>query len=383
MKSPNKTNKAVFAFGADGKARTAFLKNRDIKWGEDLGGLNEAANLEKYEVAARRIIDKERPGILACDFHPEYNSSKLARKFNHKLSLVQHHHAHVASCIVDNNITGNVIGVAFDGTGFGTDGNIWGGEFFVVRNKNFKRAAHLDYTPMPGGEMAVREPWRMALAYLYKYYGDKLFNLKIPFVKSIDKSKALILIEMMKKNLNCPKTSSMGRLFDASAALINLTNRAGYEGEAAIKLELSAKISEEKDASYYKIKTTKRDGMIIISQEGLIKGIVDDLARGIDNTTLALKFHESLARMILDVTKKLSRGYNVKKAALSGGVFQNRLLMDKTKRLFNNSGIKLFTHENIPTSDAGISAGQAFIASRPVRNKRSLRISISNRARSV
>jgi len=354
-------NESILAFGADGKTRFAFNRGHSIKLSKDFGNLQDLSSFESYEKAITRIINREKPKVLACDLHPEYNSSKLAKnpKFKiYSLKPIQHHHAHIASCMADNNIEDKVIGVAFDGTGFGIDGNIWGGEFLIVDKKGFNRAAYLNYIPMPGGEMAVKEPWRMALAYLYESFGDKYPDI---MDKKLGK-KAAILKTMIKKGLNSPKTSSIGRLFDAAGTLINRTNFVKFEGEAAIKLEKLAEKSKDTN-SYYKISIKNMGGEILVGAKGLIRGLIRDL-KGIDKGIIAMKFHNSIARMIYDVTKELSRIYNVEKIVLSGGVFQNKILLDKTQKLFKNSNLTLYTHKNIPTSDAGIAVGQAFIAQR-------------------
>jgi len=356
MKSQKKTKKKILAFGADGKARFAFSDGKSIKISRDFGTLSDVDNFEQYERAIRKVIKTKKPHILVCDMHPEYNSTKLAEiassaplapPRNDRLKLVQHHHAHIVSCMFDNDIDGRVIGVAFDGTGYGPDGNIWGGEFLTATRKRFERAGHLDYVPMPGGEMAVREPWRMAVSYLYKYYATGFLKLKIPFIKSIDKKKALVLKDMIDKKINSPLTSSMGRLFDAAGALINLTNSVKREAEAAIKLErLASKAREE--SSHYK--------------GPIIKGIVKDLRQGKDRGLIAVRFHNSVARYIYDTAKRLSRKHGIRKVVLSGGVFQNKILLEKTKMLFRDSDMNLYVHKKVLATDAGISLGQISIA---------------------
>lgn len=372
MKLTYKPKKSILAFGADGKGRFTFLKSGQIKSSRDFGSLEDVRNFEGFEQAIDHVIKKDKPAVLACDMHPEYNSTKLALSLKHfkgqgnksyKLRPIQHHHAHIASCMLDNNLTGNVIGVAFDGTGFGEDNTIWGGEFLIASPKRFKRIAHLEYIPMPSGEMSIKEPWRMALSYLYRFYGDKLFDLKIPFIKSIDRKKALILKEMIKNNINSPKTSSAGRFFDAVSALVNLTNITHYEGEAPIKLEKLAKKSEPTNA-YYKISFKTKNKQILIFTERLIKGVIKDINSGVNKEKIALKFHNSVAHMTFDVSMKLATLYKVNKVALSGGVFLNKVLLNKIEELFKDSQVLLYTHRNIPTSDAGISIGQASIAAR-------------------
>ncbi len=373
MKSQKKAKKKILAFGADGKARFAFSDGKSVKISRDFGTLSDVDNFQQYERAIRKAIKTKKPHILVCDMHPEYNSTKLTKSLslrasrrrakqsqhgiassapsapprNDGLKLVQHHHAHIVSCMVDNGISGKVIGVAFDGTGYGTDENIWGGEFLRATRKRFERAGHLDYVPMPGGEMAVREPWRMAVSYLYKYYGMEFLKLKIPFIKSIDKKKALVLKDMIDKKINSPLTSSMGRLFDAAGALINLTNSVKREAEAAIKLERLADKARE-ESSYYK--------------GPIIKGIVKDLRQGKDRGLIAVRFHNSVAGYIYTTAKKLSRRHRIKKVVLSGGVFQNKILLEKTKMLFRDSDMNLYVHKKVSAADAGISLGQISIA---------------------
>ena len=217
----------ILALGAQSKGSFCLIKNGKLHVSNSFGDLSEAENFHRFEKEIKKI--KPEPKLIACDMHPEYASTKLANNLAKSVKRIQHHEAHVASCIADNNIKGKIIGIAFDGTGFGRDANIWGGEFFVGSIKDLKRAAHLKYASMPGGEAAVREPWRMAFSYLR---ASNLANLT-----RLDKEKTRLLAQMMDKDINSPLTSSMGRLFDAVSSLVGICDRAEYEGQAAVELE--------------------------------------------------------------------------------------------------------------------------------------------------
>jgi hydrogenase maturation protein HypF len=243
------------------------------------------------------------------------------------------------------------IGVAFDGTGYGDDGNIWGGEFMVADYERFDRVAHLKYVPLPGGDRAVMEPWRMKLVYLSEAFGEDLGG--IPLVSETEKKRWDVISKAMKRGINMPLTSSAGRLFDAISALLGVRDVINYEGQAAIELETMA--SEEEKGSY---EVSIRNGEI--SCVPLIEGIVNDILSGKRRDKIAGKFHNSMAEMILSVCA--SQG--MKDVALSGGVFQNRLLLKKTFDLLSKNGYSVHMHHRVPTNDGGISLGQACIASR-------------------
>ncbi len=301
---PYKIKSGVLAFGAQSKSAFCFAKGNSAYLSGSGGDLSAMENFKKFEKQIKLFQKKFdiKPDIIACDLHPEYISTKLAhdwaRVIENKVKKIQHHEAHVASCIVDNDIKGRVIGVAFDGAGFGPDGNIWGGEFFIGGAKGFKRAAHLKYIAMPGAEAAIKEPWRMAFSYLYNIYG-KGNALKI--LKRLDKKKMDILGQAINKKINSPLTSSVGRLFDGISSIIGICDFAGYEGEAAIKLEKIIQGIEHRAESGYSFKYKDENGIIIIDWGPVIKGVAGDLKDSVKKPEISLKFHNAICDMIKDV----------------------------------------------------------------------------------
>ncbi|MCX5665703.1 MAG: hypothetical protein NT036_01445 [Candidatus Omnitrophica bacterium] len=349
---PFKVKKPILACGADMKGAFALAEGRNAYLFEGFGDLSDLDNFTRYEKAVKAAEKKLniRPQIVVCDLHPNYFSTqfaenrvlayfsgtKKARKIGAVPFRVQHHEAHIASTIVDNNIKGPVLGVAFDGTGYGTDGNIWGGEFFTGNFKGFKRVAHLDYIPMPGGEVCIKEPWRMAASYLYSAFGS---------VEGYDKKRWAILKNMIDKKINSPLTSSMGRLFDAVGSIILNKRTAEFEAELPIKLE---NIAEKNiDDSYGSGGIAK-----------IIKGVVRDIENKEEAAMISAKFHNSIAGMILATAKKSK----LKRVVLSGGVFQNKYLLNNTSKLLSKNGFKAFIHFNVSTNDSGIPIGQIAIA---------------------
>jgi hydrogenase maturation protein HypF len=353
---PYKIKSKVLAFGAQSKAGFCFTKGNIAYLSESFGDLSDMGNFKKFEKQIR-IFQKKmkiKTEIIACDLHPEYVSSKhaydLVKSERCEVKGIQHHEAHVASCIVDNNIKGSVVGIAFDGTGFGTDGNIWGGEFFVGDVKGLKRVAHLRYVSMPGGEAAVKEPWRMAFSYLYAIKNNKC------------RADNNILSQMIDKKINSPLASSMGRLFDGVSSLIGVCDFAGYEGEAAIKLEKIIGGEGLSSKAGYKFRYIKENGMIIIDWEPIIKGVIKDLERGVKKPEISLKFHNAVCDMIKDVCSMLKKKYKTKKVCMSGGVFQNKYLLGHVKPILEKAGFNAYAHKRIPTHDGGTALGQAILA---------------------
>jgi hydrogenase maturation protein HypF len=359
---PLGVKRPILACGADLKGAFAFAKGRDAYLFDGFGDLSELDNLTRYTKAVKAAQAKLKiePQIVACDLHPGYFSTQFAEKNGDRhlfsastadrkkvavpIFKVQHHEAHIASAMADNHITGKVLGVAFDGTGYGLDGNIWGGEFFAGTAKSFKRIAHLDYIPMPGGEACVREPWRMAASYLYSIFGADFLKLKIDFVKGIDKNDWAVLRGMIDKRINSPLTSSMGRLFDTAGSMILNKREAKFEAQLPIELERIA--AKNIDDSYGSSGAT------------IIRGIVRDIEKRVDVSIISSKFHNSIARMILSVANKAK----IKKVVLSGGVFQNSYLKDRAMKLLSENDFKVYAHSNVETNDSGIPLGQIAIA---------------------
>jgi hydrogenase maturation protein HypF len=397
---PFQIKRPILACGADLKGAFALAKGRKAYLFDGFGDLSDPDNLKRYEKAARREIKKFRikPAIVACDLHPNYFSTQFAERKIGKIGTdtyfstahtiekwvsvpifslcrVQHHEAHIAAAIVDNSIKGDVIGVAFDGTGYGSDGNIWGGEFFVVRcplraaragKIDFTRVAHLAYVPMPGGEAAIRQPWRMAVSYLYDAFGKKWLSLIKKFYPLPVTHYALLITKIIEKNINSPLTSSAGRLFDAVGSLVLAKKTVEKEAELPMELE---KMAIELCREAYDFDIKKVAGMMKIDCHRIIKDVVRDLSGRVDKATVSSKFHNTVAEIISEVSAKLRRKFKINKVVLSGGVFQNAFLSARAKELLSKSGFEVFAHSRIPTSDSGIPIGQVAIVNARVSGK--------------
>ena len=294
--------------------------------------------------------------MVAYDLHPEYLSTKFALALEDIVKIeVQHHHAHVASCMADNLIDGEVIGVAFDGLGFGLDGKLWGGEFFVADFCDAERVAHLANVPLAGGTKAIREPWRLAAVYLQRTFGDNFCDLDLPFIRQMDRSHWTILNSMIATGVNCPETSSMGRLFDAVSGLLTLRSSVNYEGQAAIELEGIADTAAT-DVYDFQIEGDE------ISAEPVIRRCVEDLLNDVPAGQISARFHLSVAHLIANVAQKVRAERHLNRVVLSGGVFQNMWLLERVTQLLRENEFEIFTHSRVPANDGGISLGQAAVA---------------------
>ena len=362
--------KQVLACGAELKNTFCLTRDDYAFLSHHIGDLE---NMETFTSFREGIEHFKRlfhiqPELIACDMHPEYLSTKYAkelfeRKGNLELVQVQHHHAHVAGCMVENGIEEKVIGVAFDGAGYGRDGTIWGGEFLVADFKDFQRRAHFRYVPMPGGEMTIKEPWRMVVSYLYQIYGDDC--LETEFIKGKDKNKCRVLVNMLKQSLNCPLTSSVGRLFDTVSSLLGIRDKINYEGQAAVELEMIAgEESKVPDEVYgYEVREGENN-TLLIDPHSIIMGATDDLKKKLPSSLISAKFHHTMARIVGEVCGSIRRESGLDKVVLSGGVFQNMFLLESVFRLLRAAGFKVFTHHKVPPNDGGISLGQAVVADR-------------------
>ena len=380
---PLKVKRPILACGADLKGAFAFSKGREAFLVDGFGDLGDLDNFTKYKQAVRKYLKKfgVKPRVIVCDLHPNYFSTRFAEELqsascDSRLYQIQHHEAHIASAIVDNDIKSDVIGVAFDGTGYGSDGNIWGGEFFVGGLKGFKRAAHLGYIPMPGGDKAIREPWRMAVSYLYHAYGKKVsYCSSEGKIMLLDCARRIILPEsrtshlcskdievvlaMIDKRINSPLTSSAGRLFDAVGSLVLAKDIVSKEAELPIELE---RLLAGGECGKYKFEIHTKEGKLVIGTASIIKGVVEDLAKKKESALMSCKFHNTMADIILKISLKLSKEFKVRKVVLSGGVFQNRYLTAKTADGLRENGLEAYIHSGISTNDSGIPIGQIAIA---------------------
>ena len=329
----------ILGCGAELKNTFCLAKGRHAFLSHHIGDLENYETLRSFTegIAHFRELFDIDPVLVAHDLHPEYLSTKYALDLDVDLVGVQHHHAHIASCLADNGEAGPVIGVAFDGTGFGPDGTIWGGEFLLADLESYERVGHLAAVPMPGGAQAIRQPWRMAASYL-----DEI-GLPAPGWEEV--------VALKRSGLNSPLTSSAGRLFDAAAALLGVRETINYEGQAAIELE---QLADPAERSAYKAEISNDN---IISGADLIQSLVDDPS---PKAIRAARFHNGVADLIARTCERLrDRSTTV---ALSGGVFQNVLLLDRTVEILEQQGFRVLTHHRVPTNDGGISLGQVVVA---------------------
>ncbi|HEY1919630.1 MAG TPA: carbamoyltransferase HypF [Streptosporangiaceae bacterium] len=359
----------VLACGAELKNTFCLAKDQHAFVSQHIGDLENVETLRSFTEGIehfRRLFDVE-PQLVAHDLHPEYLSTKyaldLADATGVAVTGVQHHHAHIASCLADNGTAGPVIGVAFDGTGFGADGTLWGGEFLVADLRGFERGGHLAPVPMPGGAAAIRQPWRMAAAYLDAAGlagGDGL-----DVARRNERQWAAVL-SMARRGVNAPVSSSAGRLFDAAAALLGLRDTINYEGQAAIELE---QVADPGEQGGYRARVD--DGRpFVVHGSDLIAAVAGDLAAGVAREVIAARFHRAVVTLILDGCLLLRERHGLGTVALSGGVFQNLLLLNGATAALAAAGFRVLLHSRVPCNDGGISLGQAVVAaslSRPPR----------------
>lgn len=365
-------NAQILACGAQLKNTFCLTKGDFAILSPSIGDLSNLEALTTFEDGIERLqkLIACEPEVIAYDLHPEYLSTKYALSLDPTVKVgVQHHHSHIASCMAENGLAGPVIGVAFDGTGFGEDRNIWGGEFLVADFKGYRRWAHLEYIPMPGGSQAIREPWRMAASYLHHIYGNNFLDLDLTFIRRLNKNKWSILEQMILKKINSPLTSSIGRLFDAVASLVGVRDMVEYEGQAAIELERAATASSRSPAASYRFEIKEEDEHFVVDPGLVIAGVVEDLQKGVSIQTISAKFHNAIAGMIVKVCSEIRKRTGVGNVVLSGGVFQNRLLIQKVPSYLQAEKFNIFTHHQVPTNDNGISLGQAVVADATTRGR--------------
>ena len=349
-----------------GKDRHAFISHHigDLENLETLTSFREG--IEHFQ----RLFDIY-PEAVVYDLHPEYLATKYALDNDIPRKIgVQHHHAHIASVLAEHGLAEPVIGVAADGTGYGTDGAVWGCEMMVADLQGFERLAHLRYVPLPGGEQAVRQPWRMAATYLSQAFGEAFLDCDIPFVRQLDRSKWHMLSQMMVRNINCPPTSSLGRLFDAVAALLGLPSGSAtqlYEGQAAIELEIQAAQSRQLASYPFSIDRQGNTPPSLVDVSPMIRAIVHDIQQNIPVPIIASRFHHTIATLLARVCDEIREQTNLNIVALSGGVFQNRLLLEQLLNLLKERNFQVYINRCVPPNDGGLSLGQIAIAAAKLR----------------
>jgi len=354
----------ILACGGELKSVFALVRGREVFLSQHLGDLGDERAYRAWTDAIahlQRLLELS-PRVVAHDLHPGYRSTSYARMLDGVRHVpVQHHHAHIASCLADNGIDARVIGVSWDGTGYGTDGHVWGGEFLLADLDGFERAGSFQEVPMPGGEAAIREPWRMAAVFLQVAYGEAMGELDLAFVRRLDRAAWRILSGAAKGGLNAPPTSSAGRLFDAVASLLGLRDRVDFEAQAAMELEALA--APEADR-VYSVDLQERDGRIVVQTPDIFRGVVEDLLAEIGAEQIASRFHATLADVMVRTCRRLRDRSGLDRVALSGGVFQNATLLRLAVDGLRRSGFQVYTHHQVPPNDGGLALGQAAIAAR-------------------
>jgi hydrogenase maturation protein HypF len=378
--------------GCGGEEKNTFCLTKDnyAFLSQHIGDMENMETLEHFDntISMYKRLFHIEPEVIAHDLHPDYLATKYARELGEsgiKLVPVQHHHAHIASCLADNGLESQVIGVAFDGTGMGVDGNVWGGEFLVADYRSFRRAGHLEYLPVPGGAAAIKKPYRIAISYILALLGEDALNAVTATLNEakgkqsqpgsigqVSEVEVEVIKRQIERKINSPLTSGMGRLFDAISALLGVRGEIDYEGQAAVELEMAAyssviamgvsheAMSDAEESYPYRIVADQ--GIRIVRLRDLLAAVIGDLHRGTPKGRISLKFHNTVAQMIDEMCQLIANETAITQVALSGGVFQNRLLLRKTVSLLERSGFQVFTHRQVPCNDGGISLGQAVIA---------------------
>jgi len=362
--------RGVIGMGGHMKSAVAAGKGGTIHVGPHLGDLENLRSIRRYRVRTREWtrLFSILPCKSACDLHPDWASSREAGRMGLPIQPVQHHHAHVLAVMAEHDLHGPVLGVAWDGTGWGNDGAIWGGEFLRVEHTQYQRIASLLNFPMPGGETAIRHPLRLALGALYTALGGDLFDghliRNLPGMDSLD---TVMIRRMLERRIHCPLTSSAGRLFDAVSALLGLCREATFEGQAAMRLEDAAGGNQAADIEPYPFGlqsgtlqsgTLQSGELTHIDWRPMLRKIVKDMLAGRPRCEIATGFHAAMARMALAIANEV--GLN--DVVLGGGCFQNARLLTETVDLLKGKGFKVFWPRNLPPNDGALAVGQVLAA---------------------
>jgi len=343
----------VLAVGGELKSTFCLAKGDYAFMSQHIGDMENLETLRAFERAYQHMstIFRVEPKTIVCDQHPRYLSTQWATRFAAEQDIplvkVQHHHAHIAGVMAENGVTGPVIGFSYDGTGYGDDGAIWGGEVIIADYMQYERVSHLPYMPLPGGDAAIKNPYRLALAYLWA--NGITWDDMLPPIMHATSTEKRVLRQQLERNVNVAQTSSMGRLFDVVAALIGVRQEVSYEAQAAIELEALATVTDQ----IYPFSSIK----------ALLTAIVGDLQIGRPVSCIAGKFHNTVAHHILQISQQIRERQGLNTVALSGGVFQNVTLLQQVRGLLNNHQFNILVHQQVPANDGGLALGQAVIAS--------------------
>lgn len=358
-----KTVAPILSCGSNMKNTTCISKDGFLFLSPHNGDLENLETYEHYKSNIEHLnnIFAFTPKYIVSDMHPNYYSTQYALSCNTEVIQVQHHHAHIVSCMVENKISNKVIGITFDGTGYGIDGKIWGGEFLICDYENFSRVGHLDYVKMPGGDTAILEPWKMGVSYL-----SRIIDEADTYISELYGDKAEMLLKIINKNINCVETSSMGRFFDAVSSIINVCKKITYEGQASMELEA---LINSNDNISYEYRILNKDNTLIIDTIPIIRCIINDLKIGTSRNIISQRFHNTVISFSTDMCKKLRELHHINDVALSGGVFQNNYIFIGLLNALENNGFKVYSHSLVPSNDGGIALGQIVIANESLKSK--------------
>jgi hydrogenase maturation protein HypF len=362
VKLPFET-RPTLAVGGELKNTFCITRDRYAFLSHHIGDMENAEVYQSFEHGVEHLsrLFRIQPEVIAHDLHPNYFTTAYAErsKLTARKVGIQHHHAHIAACMADNGLENRkVIGLSFDGTGYGTDGAIWGGEVLLADYSGFERMAHLEYLPLPGGDTAIRKPWRIAAGYA-AVLGLDIDDL--PFLRLVDQQELTIVRQQVEKNLNAPLTSSMGRLFDAVSVLAGVRNEVTYEAQAAIELETLSKPALS-SAKPYPFIVDESDGKIVIGLADLLSEVIADARRKKSTSEIGARFHHSVAAIAQEICRKAREQTDISEVALSGGVWQNQLLLNLVRNGLKKEGFTVYFHQQTPTNDGGLALGQAVIA---------------------
>ncbi|MCX6142564.1 MAG: carbamoyltransferase HypF [Ignavibacteriales bacterium] len=374
----------ILALGAHLKNTVALAVGTNAFVSQHIGDLETRQSLEAFRkvVADFQSMYEATPALVACDIHPDYFSTKEGRAMGPEVVEVQHHYAHVMSCMAENQLEGEVLGVSWDGTGFGTDSTVWGGEFLISRGVEFERFASFRQFRLPGGEKAVKEPRRSAAGLLYELFGDDFLQHKDNLsLSEFTVAELSVVHQMLKRGVNAPLTSSVGRLFDAVASIIGLRQRNTFEGQAALELEFA--LTGERSEQTYRcdvmeaplgpletntVRDPMRHARMMVDWATMVREMMVDVHKVCPRSLISKKFHNALVGAVVEVAKKAG----LERVALSGGCFQNKFLTERTVRQLRKEGFQPYWHQRVPPNDGGISLGQVHVAQLLSKSKRAM-----------
>jgi hydrogenase maturation protein HypF len=365
-KVPLASHLSILGCGGDLKSTFCLTRGKSAFLSQHLGDLNHYGNFQQflYTIPRFETMLDVKPEIIAYDLHPDYMATRWAKSQDGLTRIgVQHHHAHMASCLAENLVTGSALGVICDGTGYGTDGAIWGFEFFAGTPARLERMAHLAYMPLPG-EITIKRPGRMSLTYLYEHFGAPGLERGRRHLPTLGDEEQQVLVRQLENRFNTVPSSSCGRLFDAVSALLGICTRVQYEGQAAIEMET---VADPDVQGCYEYELNCHSRPYQLGARGIFEGILSDLERGTPTSTSAGRFHLTVAAMIEEVLRRLRDETGLNRVALGGGTFMNRLLFRLLRQKLEEAGFQVLYHRKVPTNDGGVSLGQVYIASEVIR----------------